>query len=311
MNTIIETPAEVFAPLMAKGVPDSASNERKAKYFLAMVQSMQVTTAEEFELAAEEVRKIQAAHKTMDDDRTSFTGPLNKVLDQFNARFMPFLRLLKGPGSAEDIIKRKMAAFQEAEQRRVYTERAEQERLAALERKRLADEAEAVRRKAEADAAAERKAEEARQALARAEQQRIEAEAAAVRGKAARAAAEARATQLRNEEAARQAKAEADAAEAKRVAEENAQALEATAAVVSAMPVVQAARVAGISTPKTVDYEVTDKAEFLRFALETRPDLLDLWEPDAAKMRALVKLQGLATHLPGLRVFPKTGITVR
>jgi len=311
MNAIVETSVDLFAPLVAKGVPDAGNNERKARYFLAMVQAMPVTTAEEFELAADELRRLQAAHKAMDDDRTSFTAPLNKVLDQFNARFQPFLKLLRGPGSAEEILKGKMSAWQAAEQKRVAAARAEQERLAAIERKRLEDEAAELRRKAEAEALAVRKAEEARQEAARAEQAKLDAKAAAVRGEAARAAAEARAVAAREEEAKRQAAAEASAAEARAAAEANAQALATLAAVVLAAPVADVPKVAGISAPKTVDYEVTDKAAFLRYALDKRPDLLDLWEPDAAKMRALIKLQGLATTLPGLRVFPKLGITVR
>ena len=108
-----------------------------------------------------------------------------------------------------------------------------------------------------------------------------------------------------------QQQAEQQALERRAQAEQEAAALEQTAAVVTAAPVPQAAHVGGIVSTKTVDYEITDRAAFMRFALEKRPDLIDLWDADPAKMRALVKLQGLVTTMPGLRVFEKFGVTVR
>ena len=283
-------------------------NKKKSDYFLSLVNSMEVKTAQDFELAAEEVRKLKATAKAMDEDRMSFTGPLNTLLSRLNERFQPYIKLL---AQAEATLKGKMAAFQVAEAQRVEAERREAQRLADVERRRLEAEAAELRRKQEEEAAAARRAEEQRAAAARAEQARIEAEAAAVRGKKAKAEAEARAAEVARQNAEAAARAEAEALERQQRAEAEAEALEMTAAVVTAAPVVAVAKVSGISAPKTVDYEVTDKAEFLRFALDTRPDLLDMWEPDPAKMRALVKLQGLATKMPGLRVFPKTGITVR
>lgn len=285
-----------------------AANQKKASYFLSLVSSMDVKTPEDFALASEEIRKLKTTAKAMDDDRLTFTGPLNAILKRINERFQPHIKLLE---QAECILKDKMSAFQRAEQQRVDAERRAAEATASEQRRKLEAEATERRRAAEAEANAARRAEEERQAAARREQARIEAEAAAARGKKAKAEAEERARVSREQEAQRQAEANREAAARRERAEAEAQALEQTAAVVTAQPVAQVARIDGISAVKGVDYEVTDKAEFIRFALEKRPDLLDLWEPDPTKMRALVKLQGMATSMPGLRVFPKIGITVR
>lgn len=310
MNTIVEIEPGAIAAV-SKVPPEEARTKKRADMLVAMARSMEVTNPQENEFAADELRTIIKFHTELEAERVSFTGPINKVLDMLNARFQPYLKALRGPGSAEAIIKGKMATFAEKERLRVEAERREAERLAAAERRRLEDEADALRRKAEKEAQEAREAEARRVAAAQAEQARLDAAAAAARGKKAKEEALARAAELARQNAETAQKAQQEAAEKLQRAAAEAQALEQTAAVVTAGPVVEAARVSGISTPKSVDYEVTDKAEFIRFALEKRPDLLDLWEPDAAKMRALVKLQGLATTMPGLRVFPKTGITVR
>ena len=301
--------------VVSKTPPDEARHKKRAETFVALANRLTVETAEDFELAAGELRTIKTFWNELETERTSFTDPLNALLKRMNERFQPYLKALCGDGkagtvSAESIIKGKMAAFQRAEQARIAAENAERERLAAVERKRLADEAAAVLRKAQEEAEAARKAEEARQAAARADQQRIDAEVAAARGKKAKEEAAQRAAEARAAEETRQAQAQREAEAAAVAARASAAALEQTAAVVIARPVEQAA-VRGISAPKTLDFEITDKAGFLRFALDQRPDLLALWELDAAKMRALIKLQGEATTIPGLRVFSKTGITVR
>ena len=152
--------------------------------------------------------------------------------------------------------------------------------------------AEEQRRKAEEAAAAERK--------------RLEAEAEAARKRAEEEAAALLAS----------SKGKKAAAAAQKVldqAEEQAAALQAEAAVVTAMPVMTSAPVlgAGISTSKTLDFKVEDQLALMRFIVEKRQDLVVLLAVDAAKMRAQVKLHGLKTALPGVRVFEKSGMRVR
>lgn len=256
-------------------LPDTAAIvafKKKVDYFLEMVRSMPVNDAQQNEFAAQELRSLLKLHSDIDAARKVYTEPLNTELDAVNASYMPLLKLLrsdkKTDETAESIIKGKMIAFTQ-----------EQERLAREARQRAEEEARIERERLEAEAAEQRRVAEA-----------AEAEAARARGKKARAEAE---------ERARQANAAAAAAET-------------TAAVVTAQPVMVApARAAGISTPETADYELEDQLSLMKHIVEHRPDLAPLFELVPAKMRAHLKMQGLATVLPGVRVFRKIGITVR
>lgn len=301
---------EVVA-LTRLSVPPEAKQSGLAERMLALATATNITSAEDYEFAGENLKKIKAAEKAMDEERTSFTAPLNAVLSKFNARFMPHIKTL---GSAATVLSQKMGTFT-AEQERIAREAREKaEREAAAERRRLADEAEALRQKAEQEARAARQAEEQRQAAARAEAQRLEQEAANLKTAKARkeAAERAEAQRIENERLAEEARL----AETNRLqlAEQQAQALETTAAVTIAQPLgagVAITKVGGISARVTVDCEVKDKVLFLRWILDTRPDLVDLVEFDGAKMRAFCKVGGLKTVAPGLHVFPKHGVSVR
>lgn len=272
MNDIIEMETGAIAAVSKKG-PDEQRTKRKADALVELANSMEVKTQADYDLATGELRTIIEFHAELEAERTGFTGPLNAILDKMNARFQPYLKALRGDG------KKGSVSAESIIKGKMIAFLGEQERLAAD-----------ARRKAEADAQAERN----RQAEIAAEQRRIaeaaEAEAAAARGKKAKAEAEARA------EAARRSAAAA----------------ETTAAVVIAQPVaVAVSRGRGISTPKGWDFEVENKLALAEHIVKFRPDLIVLFEVDAEKMRMHVKMQGAATMLPGVRVFEKTGITVR
>lgn len=275
--TIIEAETGAIAAV-SKLPPDEAKNKRAADYFLQLAQAMEVKTPEQYEEAAEELRKIVARHTELDAERRTFTDPLNAVLDKLNARFMPYLKALRGDGkkdtvSAESIIKAKMVKFKQDEAEELKRKQAEADRKAEEERQRLADAAEAQRREAEAQAAA------------------LLAEAG--KGKKAQQAAQ------------------EQAAVVLRQADEQADALRTAAAVVVAAPVAAPVRATGVSTAGKLEYEITDPMQFLAHILEKRRDLLSLVEFNATKMRALAALQGEATDIPGLRVFRGTTIRVR
>lgn len=300
-------------------LPDEAAValfKGKVDYFMAMVRSMPVTNAQEYQFASGELRSLLEMHKEIDASRQEYTVPLNAELDAVNAVYMPLLKLLrtdtKNVESAESIIKAKMAAFQEAEAKRAREEQRRAEEAAEAERRRLAAEAAEVRRKAEEAAEAIRKAEEARRAEAAAAQKLLDDAAAAARSKKAQREATERAEAARLENARRAAEAEARAAEAAQHAEEQAQATELAAAVVIAQPVaVPVTKAAGIVTTKSFDFEVTDLLALAKHVVEKRPDLVVLLATDAVKIRAHVKTFGENAALPGLRVFVKSGITVR
>lgn len=238
-----------MSALTTKPLPDEARNKKRADMFLALVNGMSVETQEEYDEATSELRNLKATWDSMEADRTSFTGPLNTLLDRLNARFQPYLKTLK---SAETIIKDKMAGFLTAQQAKAAKAQAEAEEQARVER------------------------------------ERIEAQAAALR-------------------------AQGGSAKARAAAEEQAQALEQAAAVTIAQPVSVApvSKGAGISTSSSATYELTDMLALVKHIAEKRPDLVVLLKLDEVKTRAMVKMMGTNTDLPGLRVFKKTGITVR
>lgn len=291
--------------------PAEAKQSTTAGRYLALAQGYAITDPETYKEAAADLATISNLEKSMDEERQTFTRPLNEVLTKFNARFMPHIKTL---GEAKKLLSQKLGAFT-AEQERIAREAREKaEREAAAERKRLADEAEALRRKAAAEAEAAARAERERQAAARAEQERLEREAANAKSAKARREAEERAAAQREQDALaeRQAQEERDRRAAE--AELQAQALETTASVVIAQPVgaaVAVTKVGGISARVTVDCEVTDKEAFVRWILTERKDLIDVIDFDGAKLRAFCKVGGLKTTAPGLHVFPKHGVSVR
>jgi hypothetical protein len=314
-TTVIEMETGAIAAV-AKLPPDEARTKRRADAFLALATNMEVKTLEDYDLAATELRAIIAAHSALEAERVGFTQPLNDVLTKINAKFQPYLKALRGDGKkdtvhAEGILKGKMAAFLTEQQRLADVARREAEALAQAERDRLEAEARALREKAEAEAREAARIEAERVTKAAAAQKLIDDAAAELKGKA-RKAAEEQARVLREAEEARQAEANRIAAEQAEQREREAQALETTAAVTIAQPVVVAVQKGrGISTPKAVEFELLSLLDLVKHIGEKRNDLVVLLDLNETKMRALVKMMGMGTDLPGVRVFEKTGITVR
>lgn len=129
------TTENIFAPLAAIAAPDAAALNTRAQSALAMVNSMVIDSHETYELAADELKAIKSKAKTIEDQRTSITGPINKALKAVNDLF-------RGPSDylaqAEKIIKTKMIGYT-TEQERIAAEaqrkaeaeiRAEQARIA-------------------------------------------------------------------------------------------------------------------------------------------------------------------------------------
>lgn len=189
----------------------------------AYAASYHVTTAEQYQAGADDLKRVKAAQKRLEETRTGLTQPLNEHLRRLNAFF-------KAPADKLVMIERAIKG--------------------ALTR--FADEQERIRREEQ------RKAEEA----ARRERERLEAQAREAERKARekaaadRAAAEAAAAAGRAEEAAKLA-ARADATEAK--AADKVEALEVRAATVVA-PVVsrETPKVAGVATREVWRFEITD-----------------------------------------------------
>lgn len=247
------TTDNILAPLAAIHAPDAAALNTRAQAALAMVESMVIDSQETYDLAADELKAIKSKAKTLEDQRTGITGPINKALKAINDLF-------RGPSQyleqAEKIIKGKMLTYT-----------AEQERIAAEER-----------RKAEA--------------ALRAEQERLAREAAA-----REAAAAAEAAKL---------VAEGDvekAAEVQAQAAIEAASMAATAQVMTA-PVVEApvAKVSGISQRGIWKAEVTDKAALIAF-VAANPQFQNLLEVNTSALNQMAKAMKDTMQFPGVRAF--------
>jgi predicted phage tail protein len=255
-------------------------NEQAARALSAAADYV-IDSDELLEAAGEDLRQVKALQKQVEEKRTSITGPLNAAVKAINELFRAPKDYLD---QAEKKLKGTMLAY-------------------ASEQERKAEEA---RKAAEAAARAERE----RLAAIEAEQQRQAQEAAAAAQRAAREA----------EEAAAAGDAEA-AAQAQRVAAEQAAAAEAAAAEAAAtavtaevitMPVAVAApaRVTGISTSKSVDFEIEDLHALVCHVAQ-HPELITLLAADTVKLRAQVRATGMNTKLPGVRVFEKRSMAAR
>lgn len=219
------TTDSILAPVAALTVPDSARMTASAQGALAFIQSMQVVDAETYGFAADELKAIKTKAKQIEDQRTGITGPLNKVLKAVNDLFRGPTELLE---QAEKIVKNKMLAYDQEQERIAAEARRKAEEAAATERKRLADEAAA--RQAEADA----------QARAAAE---------------AKAAGDAQAAALATA-AAQRAQAEAQAA------------AETSQMVVATPVATAPTKVAGVSTSKKIEFEVVSLHDLVKHIAE-------------------------------------------
>lgn len=209
------TTESILAPVAALTLPDSTALTARAQSALAFIESMPVATADDYSLAADELRAIKTRAKAIEDQRTGITGPINKALKAINDLFRGPAELLE---RAEAVLKRKMLAYDQ-----------EQERIAAENRKRAEEAAAAERRRIEEQAAEARR----------------QAQAAAEQAAAAAAAGDAQAAQLATAEAQRQA-ATAQAASAT------------AQMIVAPVVLPEKVKATGISTSTRLDFEVTD-----------------------------------------------------
>lgn len=247
------TTDSILAPLATIHAPDAAQLNNRAQAALKMVESMVIDSQETYDLAADELKAIKSKAKTLEDQRTGITGPINKALKAINDLFRGPTQYLE---QAEKIIKGKMLTYT-----------AEQERIAAEER-----------RKAEA--------------AVRAEQERLAREAAE-REAAAKAEADALLAAGNAEKAAEvQAQAAIEAAS-----------MAATAQVMTA-PVVEVsvAKVSGISQRSVWKAECTDKAALIAF-IAANPQFMNLVEVNTSALNQMAKAMKDTMQIPGVRAY--------
>jgi hypothetical protein len=252
----------------------------QARRMLADANEFTIDSAELYQAAAEDLQRVKSLAKQVEEARVSITGPLLQAKQAVDALF-------KGPANylamAESKLKHLMLSFDQ-----------EQERIRKEEERR----AEAARRAEQERLDAERRAqeEEARRRDEAARQAEEEARAAAAAGDTAAAEA---AQQRANEEAAAAQEAAAQA-----------HATAATAEVITMPVVAQPQKVSGISTSKTVDFEVTSVLELAKHIAQ-HPELVNLIAVDSVKLRAYVRGLGMNCQLPGVKVFEKKTMSAR
>lgn len=270
------TTDSILAPIAQLALPDSEALGHKARQQLAFVTAFQITSHDDYLLAADELIALKTKAKALEDKRTGITGPINAALKAINDLFRAPAQLL---ANAEAILKQKMLAYEQ-----------EQARIAAE-----------VRRKAEEKADAERKRLE-EEAAARAREAEEQAKAAA----AAQAAGDAQAASLAQASMQR-AQAEAQAAEV------NAQLVIALPEVTIEPPRAKGISTSKKleheveSIAKLLAYIVTGNGD----TPLAHPDLIGLVKPDDVRLRAYVKGIGLACHLPGVKVTEQRTLSAR
>ncbi|PUE21834.1 hypothetical protein B9Z43_01230 [Limnohabitans sp. MMS-10A-192] len=107
-----------------------------------------------FELASDDLKRVKALQKEVEEKRTSITGPLNQAVKAVNDLFRAPKEYLD---KAEATLKRSMVAYTSEQERLAAAARAQAEAEARAERERLAQqerEAQEAARRAEAEAQA-------------------------------------------------------------------------------------------------------------------------------------------------------------
>lgn len=305
-DTVAEIEPNIFAALATMKAPDEVRLQRRTASLLSMVDAFVIATPEDYALAAEELAAVKRFWGSLETERVGYTGPLNQVLDKINGKFQPRLKLAK---EVESLWKVKMLAFNDEQERIAAVRAREAERVATLERMRLA--AEAAERERVAKVETDRLAaiETERLRVASVAQARIDEEVrqAQAAGNAAAAAAlhsQAVALQERNANAA--ADAADAAAQVTHAAALEVNAIQQQAAVVIAAPQAAPMRVAGLSTAKSWDYETTGLEAAIRDIVLNKPQFISLLMFDSVKMRAQVKALGMSLSIEGVRVFEKS-----
>lgn len=281
MSTDIES-----LPAEAKGAVQYDASQvvvfgNQARRMLADAADFTIDSPELYAAAAEDLQRVKSLAKQVEETRVSITGPLDKAKKAVDALF-------KGPkdflAQAEQSLKGAMLTWD-----------TEQERIRAEEQRR----AEEARRVEAARLAEEQRQREEESRRRDEEARRLEEEA-----RAAAAAGDAQKAEQLQQQAVAEANAASDAAC-------DAHALQQTADVIS-MPVAAPApqKVSGISTSKTVDFEVTSLHELVKHVAQ-HPELLNLVVADSIKLRAYVRGLGMNCRLPGVRVFEKKTIAAR
>lgn len=140
MTTIINV-TDAIPAQVAISAPKPAELQRGAASALDLVQSFEIVDQPTFDIAAEELRAIKGKIDALSEQRMAITRPLDGVKAAIMSLFRSPVETLQ---QAEGILKGKMLAWQQEEQRKANEARLAAERAAAEERARLQREADAL-----------------------------------------------------------------------------------------------------------------------------------------------------------------------
>ncbi|HXC40158.1 MAG TPA: hypothetical protein VN667_14565 [Burkholderiales bacterium] len=302
MAAVLEQVREAPAPMTVSLAitPDMLNLLRSEEGALSVAQGYEIDCAEMAQQANLELRRVKAAIPEIKRLRDGFLAPAKTIIANAEALFNPALKALE---QSEAVLKGRLLAFQQAEQRRADEERRAAE--AAARRARQEAEAKAAAERARAEALA---AEERRKA-AEAEERRKAAEAEAERARAdgdAKAAAEA--ARRAASAAAAVAKAEERATNVVSNAEATATELALTAAATNIAPVAAPTAISGFSQRKNWIAELSDsigtenaaKLEIVKSIAAGRTELLALLSLDWSAAKKMAKALESNFNVPGL-----------
>lgn len=265
----MSTPETTPAPITEQH-PLAARSIRVADQAYDLATMYVIDSPDMYEAAGADLRDIATKAKEIEETRLSLTRPL----DESKRRIMD---LFRGPldrlNQAQEVLRKSMLVWKQAEDARIAREREEAERAAEAERVRLEQERAAAE-------AAEREA-------------RARADAALAQGDTDAAMAAIAAAEEANATA-------AEAAERAELAE-----IAPTIAMPAATP-----KAAGISTRQTWKAEVVDFAALVKAAGE-RPELLAYLQPNDSAIAGVAKALKGETRIPGVRVYAEESLAVR
>ncbi len=131
---------------------------KQSTYLLDLAEDYEISTPELAVAAADDLKAVKALAKQLEQKRTAITGPINQALREVNALFKPAKEWLS---QAEQLLKGKLLAYQNEQDRIARELQAEADALAKKEQEKLdrraakaeakgkAEKAEALRRVAE------------------------------------------------------------------------------------------------------------------------------------------------------------------
>lgn len=134
----MNAPAELITRQVTVQHPTAAALSKGAEAALQLVEAFEVVDAPSAELAGEELRAIKTRAAALEEQRKAITKPMDDAKKAVMDLFRGPVDLL---ARAEGILKGKLLAYQQEEQRKATEARQAAERAAQAERDRLAAEA--------------------------------------------------------------------------------------------------------------------------------------------------------------------------